>query len=113
MLFLLRFFKNNYLNQVNPSDESCLFPIQRSLKGKLGDLEVTFLVNYISISILLQCQKLESIITFFISIQTYITTTLSLFQRLLLMEVSVKVRHFMLGGINYYLKCKVILAVVT
>ena len=45
--------------------------------------------------------------------QTYITTTLSLFQRLLLMEVSVKVRHFMLGGMNYNLKCKVILAVVT
>ena len=29
------------------------------------------------------------------------------------MEVSVKVRHFMLGGMNYNLKCKAILAVVT
>ena len=35
---------------MNTPDESCLFPIQRSLKGKLDDFEVTFLV-FINIAV--------------------------------------------------------------
>ena len=39
-------------------------------------------------------------------------TTLGLFQRLFFfMEVSLKVRHFGLCGMNYNLKCKVILLI--
>ena len=88
---------------MNTPDESCLFPIQRSLKDKLGDFEVTFLV-FINIAV----SEIRIYNNFFFYFNSNIHEYNFGFvpTPLFFMEVSLKVRHFGLCGMNYNLYAK-------